>query len=160
MRGRILAGALSAVLGLTGLALTAGPLEAGVNGPQFGLTVTKEVVGTQTEPGLFEIEVSCEGFINGSGAEVVELADGESETLSVNFGDTCTVTETEDRGATTVTYACDPVEFTTCDADNVVAFDGSDNGGQAAITVTNTFEPAPPPPPEPAPLVVEPSFTG
>lgn len=112
-----------------------------------------EAPGTETE---FGFTVDCGDVdLNGEAAgtdAVFTLTDGEAAWVSPDIaaGTVCTVTETDDQGATTVTYSVADGEVTIVD------------GQTSPVVVTNDFPgeiPPPPPPPvttpTPASLTVE-----
>ncbi|MBO1333624.1 DUF5979 domain-containing protein [Streptomyces sp. VRA16 Mangrove soil] len=108
--------------------------------PAAELTVTKHVVNGDAGPYAFTLACTTgQGEVPlAAGDRAFELSDGESRTVSVPKGASCTVTETDVPSGDTVTYS---------------ASDGGDDGevvvdGKASVEVTNTF-PVPPEPDRP-----------
>lgn len=156
--------------------LVVAPSVAGAQSPTTAsLVVTKVVEGPAPAGTAFTVEVECT-----TGTAPVDLstltfaADGGSQDLEVLTDITadCYVTETDDGGAATITYAAGTstggCNVTTLDGRNLVEIDA---GQECEVVITNTFsEPEPPPPPPPTPpiepppaavpQVVQPSFTG
>jgi hypothetical protein len=141
-----------------------------INGPAFGgdfyeVEVAKVVEG-DGPAGPYAVNVTCTNeFVPPAGPFDLDVSDGESVEVQVNFNDECTVTETDDLGADAVTYACEPVVQSTCVNDQTVAIDLSDAGGTGTVTITNTFEPEPDAAPDtatrqPGVVAAQPAFTG
>jgi hypothetical protein len=170
IRSAIVVACVAAAAAVAALAVPAG---AGNGG--YVLTIEKVVVG-ELPPGTeFVVNVFCVDSEQNGSVDVVEdltfPGDG-SDTVFVPLSGaelpvTCTVTETDDGGATSVAYACeDDPGATECTAENVIEI--FEPGEDSTITVTNTFAPPeppppppPPPPPEPAQAVAAgPRFTG
>jgi hypothetical protein len=154
MRTKLIIGAV--ILGLVAL----------VNGPAFAgdfyeVEVTKVVEG-DGPVGPYAVNVTCTNeFGLPSGPFNLNVSDGESVEVTVNYNDVCTVTETDDLGADAVTYACEPTVESTCVNDQTVAIDRSDAGGTGTVTITNTFEPEPATAaPPPGVVAAQPAFTG
>ena len=154
------------------------------------LVVTKIVEGPVPPGTEFVVEVDCSSPIKtGAGAEgfddpdpIVFGEEGGSETIQIPpFVDECTVTETDDGGASSVVYGGEDngCDITATDSDVTADFPGFAPGADPSggpppivgvtceVTVTNTFDP----PPEPAPAAqpaanaaaavpVGPRFTG
>jgi len=163
------------VIGVAGLfmvGLAAAPAQS--QSLEGTLVVTKVVEGPVPEGTEFVITVDCpvtdrsaevdpEGL--GVSEELTFGEEGGSEEVSVPFfADECTVTETEDGGAASTTYAGEDVPGgcdVTANEDNAVV--DFIEPVECEVTVTNTFEEEPPPPPEPEPaaqVVTAPTFTG
>ena len=129
------------------------------------LIVDKAVEGTQPEGSQFTIVVTCTP--EGGQPEIDSIViDGPGNVVDAGIpttpdGVACTITESEDGGATSVTFSCDDDGVATCEADNRIEFPQGENG-EGTITVTNTFEEPTPPTPEPAAAAIEtvPAFTG
>jgi uncharacterized repeat protein (TIGR01451 family) len=106
--------------------------------PLGQLTVNKIVNGSGTgSDGPFTVTADCgaDGTFVFSG-----LVDGSSQTKSVPAGATCTVTETDANGATTITYQVNSGSTSsTPPAVRIV------NGQTTTVTVANAFPVAPPP---------------
>ena len=178
--------ALVAVLGL----VTPADAQNG-NGSGNYVVVEKVVDGPVPEGTVFEIEVDCTS-VNPAGSPEAEAtpsvpdpdpvtlefdANGDplgTDMVSAPLYGTCKVTETDDGGASTVSYECAvpplpngtadpqlngvPVE---CIDDQTVGFgrtaDAEENaeyeliGAEGTVTVTNTFDPEPEPEAETAP---------
>lgn len=142
-RGRsvVLVGAL---LALAAVAVPFGPTPSAFAAGDNTVTVTKVVNGTPTESGLFEVAVRC-------GASLQTLTFGPTGgTQSATFADTltsCTVQETEPRGADTssiqaVSATAAIVIPDGADATNPVQITFDAGGGQSVnVGVTNTFTP-------------------
>ena len=130
------------------------------------VTVTKVVEGEVPDGTEFVVEVDCGD--EGGPVELTFGAAGGTEEVFVDFGG-CTVTETDDGGAASVTYVCqiddpgDQGEPSTCQGDQTVQVDAP--GTLATVTVTNTF-PTTEVEPDEAPaeiadvVAARPSFTG
>jgi hypothetical protein len=174
---KALSGAVLAGLGVAVLALGAAPAGAGAP-PSNTLTIVKQVTGTVPAGTTFTVQVDCVSQLGSSTVIPTVTFDstGQPTTdnhFNVGAGHTCTITETEDGGATSVAYQCqyftnDEQPLGQCDPTdhNVVHF-GDVIGDSATITVTNTFPTPPPPtttttPPSTAPAAVQaaPTFTG
>jgi Domain of unknown function (DUF5979) len=171
--GRLLFVAV-AVCGIVGMGAV--PSGAGISGNT--ITVVKLVVGTAPAGTTFDVAVNCQSNLGPGSADIpVAHFDANGDPTSPNdftipAGQTCTITETENGGATSTTYGCNMVWGDTdlilphlgnCvpGNGNVVSFTDV-IGDHATVTVTNTFvQPAPPPPPPPPPPIeVAPAFTG
>ena len=187
---------VAAILGALALVAVLGlitPADAGDDGNY--LIVTKVVDGPEPEGAVFTIEVECtptngvpaaDPTANGPvtlrfdatgdplGAGI-SADDREVRVGPVGPNTTCKVTETDDGGASTVSYQCavpplpngiaDPKVFVTpveCIDDQTIRFRGNtaapaENaeydviGAEGTVTVTNTFEPEPEPEAETAP---------
>jgi hypothetical protein len=159
-----------------------------VNGPE--LQVRKTVSGAA--PNGFTAQVHCTApAVAAVDTELAFQADGTPDTTSTPSGwntragawvlddpaltgSTCTVTETDSAGATSVSYACSWTAGTTDGAVGAgcpgassgptatptsVTFESDGDGG--ILTIANTF-PAPPPvtPPITPPITIAPKFTG
>lgn len=131
-----------AAFAILAVAWPAAPTQAG----EFERFIEIEKVMVGGGPsGPFEMMFQCtEG-----GGGTSPINDGETLEVGVQptEPDTCTITETDSLGATTVTYSCTVLPFgdpggATCDDDNTVSFDG-DLQGAVHITITNDFTPAP-----------------
>ena len=186
-------GSVAALLGALGLVAVLGlitPADAGRGSDNY-VVVDKVVDGPVPEGTVFEIEVDCTPSVPVGSPEAeatpsvpdpppVTLefgANGDplgTDMVSAPLFGTCKVTETDDGGASTVSYECAvpalpngtadpqpngaPVE---CIDDQTVGFgrmvDAAQNaeyepiGAEGTVTVTNTFEPEPEPEPETAP---------
>jgi hypothetical protein len=131
-----------AVLGITALVgvgafatLTAGAQETGV----APLTVSKVVVGTIPAGTTFTVTVDCEGNIfgpDGNQATIVfdaqgNVVSGDATTVFGDPGD-CTVTETQNGGAESTTYAC---------ADNSDTLTETGSTGWGGDTTADTPDP-------------------
>lgn len=147
---------LALLLGLVGLA---GPVGPAGSGPIIGeLQVTKAPVGDVPPGTTFEVAVDC---ADGTSSTTLTFpAEGGTETIAPPQPTTCTVTETADGGADSVSYGCvDIPRGAVCNG----AQEADLAGGDAVITVTNTFDPPPPPEPpapEAGPVTADPGFTG
>ncbi|MEU6846524.1 DUF5979 domain-containing protein [Streptomyces sp. NPDC046716] len=104
--------------------------------PAAELTVTKHVVNGGAGPYAFELACTTDQGEVPLAADdrAFELKDGESRTVTVPKGATCTVTETDVPGGDTVTYRTS---------------EGGDDGevevdGATSVDVTNTFDETPP----------------
>lgn len=152
--------------------LVAAPSVAGAQSPTTAtLVVDKVVEGPAPADAEFTVEVECTtGNDPADLSTLTFTADGGSQNLEVLTDVTadCYVTETDDGGAATVTYAAGTssggCNVGTLDGRNLVEIDA---GEECGIVITNTFsepEPPPPPPTEPPPAAVpqgvQPSFTG
>ena len=115
--------------------------EAEAGGGDFVINVTKSVEAEGFQEAPYSVNITC---TNESGTTAgpydLEINDTETVPQSVNFGDTCTVTETDDLGADSVSYSCAADFQATCDDDQTVTIDQSDNGGAATVTILNTFD--------------------
>ena len=183
---------VAALLGALGLVAVLGlitPADAGRGSDNY-VVVDKVVDGPVPEGTVFEIEVDCtpSAPVGSPEAEATpSVPDPDPVTLQFDangdpvgtdmvsaprFG-TCKVTETDDGGASTVSYQCavpalpngtaDPEVngvSAACKDDQTVAFGTPDAaetaeyeliGAEGTVTVTNTFEPEPEPEPETAP---------
>ena len=174
--------ALAATIALGAfVAIPAAP--AGAQQANNTITVEKVVDGTAPEGTVFAVEVDCDSAEgpttvyfdeNGDPSDQNGDSDPGSNVVDVDpFNDTdvCTVTETEDGGASSVSYSCDDENSlrTDCNADNEVEFDDVDDA-TATVTVTNAFEVVPttttttvapqPVAPAPAPVKAAANFTG
>jgi hypothetical protein len=117
---------------------------------QVKLIVSKVVVGNGTGP--FTFHVACTGLPGGPAATLAPgdadftLIAGQSRSIkAIPDGSTCTVTETDSRGATkTFTEASGTPN------DGVVVIPNGD--ASVLVQVTNTFV-TPTPPPQPPPIV-------
>lgn len=106
--------------------------------PVGSLTVNKIVNGTGAgHNGPFTVTADCgaDGTFIFSG-----LVDGSSQTKQVPAGASCTVTETDANGATTVTYQVNSGSTSTTGPTV-----GITNGGTTTVTVRNSFPVTPPP---------------
>lgn len=179
---RILVAALSAT---AAFGVLSGPAGAGLPA-QNTLIIEKEVTGDVPDGTTFTVEVTCESSLGPVAQAPVEVTfdeDGNAtseNTLNVSAGQQCTATETEDGGATSVTYDCDitrgqtdqigPPFLGNCGPDDNQATFGDVIGDSATITVTNEFPAAPTttapttttlaPKTVPAAVVATPTFTG
>ena len=123
------------------------------------LTVVKVVEGPVPAGTTFEIEVTCVSSVSAAAdgvaapsATTLTYGDaGGTDSLPVGPGDRCTVTETVDGGADSVSYACavtDPGQqgdFVQCSADmQTVDYDVVFGPAGATVTVTNSFSEDPP----------------
>jgi Domain of unknown function (DUF5979) len=173
------------------VALTAIPVAAGGNGAA-PLTVDKVVIGPVPAGTQFVVTIQCDSEIinNGGGmgassAQLVFDAQGNPvgpDTVTFNDGGQCTVTETQNGGASSVIYECEstvppPAKGALPDAagrfgprpaqpplprDDVCESNGPQSepitvfiefeDQEVTVTVTNTFEAAPAPQ-QPAPAV-------
>ena len=129
------------------------------------LVVDKVVEGTQPEGTQFTIRLSCVRASDPIPVISDVVLDGPGNAIDANIvaSSTCTVTEPEDGGATSVTFGCEATSGPAdCDAaGNRVSFPiGAVS--EATITVTNSFVEPPPPAPEPVAeaLALQPDFTG
>jgi hypothetical protein len=155
--------AILLVLGGLGLSLAA-PANSGGG---FVVNVTKSVEAEGPQLGPYSVNITCTNeFVTPAGPFDFVINDTETVSQSVNFGDTCTVTETDDLGADSVSYSC-AVDFqATCDNDQTVTIDQSDNGGAATVTILNTFDAEDEPDvvveeePEAEVVTATPTFTG
>ena len=137
-------------------------LPSGVNaGEPTTLTVVKVVEGDVPTDAEFVINVEC------TLTDVVDLTfgpEGGSETINVVPDEDCVVTETEDAGAESVTYAAECSAANGCtageDTDSGATFTFFDGGAAGTATVTNTFPEAPPEPPVADVVELGPTFTG
>jgi hypothetical protein len=182
---KILFAASIAGLAVAGLAGSAGaggsvPLDA-------PLTIAKTVHGPVPAGTTFTAHIACDDDIIVSGGGTVDAIDvtfdatGQATTQATfGFDDpgTCTVSETADGGAATVSYACagdlgqagagdfapaavvDPeVCATTGPQADPITVNIVNPGQMATVTIDNTF--VAPEPPTPAPeLVLQPKFPG
>jgi uncharacterized protein DUF5979 len=117
------------------------------------INVTKKTTGG-TSTGPFTVLVSCK---TGSTTTSKELTFNGEDTKTASFtlpaGATCTITETESAGATSVTYTCDKISpnnlGVTCTqkADGLEVVVPDDLGPldevDVDVTVTNDFTPPP-----------------
>jgi hypothetical protein len=169
------------------------------------LTVVKVVDPAHPAPTgtTFTATVHCDGSIIDTGEPANEATDEGTDTATITFDATgqptspstigfinegvCTVTETANGGAKSVSYACEGVQGTIKEGSEPVnpQFEGpssadvlpavcattgpvdpievniSEPDQSATVTITNSFEVAPTPPPVVAPEVVaQPTFTG
>jgi hypothetical protein len=179
-----------AALALAGLATTAGA--GGVGMLAAPLTIAKTVHGPVPAGTTFTVTIHCGSPIiddGGSGTDTATVtfdAQGNPSTAdTIGFGDPgqCTVTETANGGAATVTYSCvgtlptdggkgsDVSPSGVQPEEPVCATDGPQvdpiivniiSGNQTAtVTVDNTFVTPPPPPTPGAGLVQQqPTFPG
>lgn len=152
----------------------AAPSVASAQAPTTATLVVDKVVEGPAPAGTeFTVEVECTTANNPADLSTLTFtADGGSQDLEVVTDVTadCYVTETDDGGAVTVTYAAGTstggCNVGTLDGRNLVEIDA---GEECGIVITNTFsEPEPPtppptpiePPPAAVPQGVQPSFTG
>jgi hypothetical protein len=183
----------SVVLASTGVVAGATSAGAGVPVIVNSLTVLKTVTGEVPSGTTFTVSVYCNTSIIDDGGSGTDSATVEFDAAgqptgpdTIDFLDTlgnCTVTETEDGGASSTTYACEGVA-TAAPVGSAVApicpeagpvsspitVNKSYPGIDATVTVHNTFDPvptttttAPPAPPAPAAspaIVARPTFTG
>jgi hypothetical protein len=173
------------------VALAALPAGAG-NGGGAPLTVRKVPVGPVPAGTQFVVTVACDGEIihtgNGpaSSAQLVFDAQGNPvgpDTVTFDDGGSCTVTETQNGGASSVIYECQgtlPPEAsitggggpfsaravgrrqicqTTGPQSDPIALNIVNREQEATVTVTNTFVAQPPPAPAAA-VEDAPRFTG
>ena len=160
MRTKVIVSALAAVA--LAFAVCFAPASAG---EPFSLEVIKVVEGPVPPGTTFTIQVACEARNGQVPQDLVFGEQGGTQTVQVNFGDVCTVTETDDGGAASVTYACESNVQSGCQPDGQTVDFGVDDGGQdAQVTVTDTFvaeeAPAEAVPAEAEPVTADPGFTG
>jgi hypothetical protein len=132
------------------------------------IEVTKVVEGDVPEGTEFVVTIECDTGQPAS-TEFTFGAEGGSDSVELGDDNQCVVSETEDGGAESVTYAATCTGPCVADpptADGVVIH-LQQNGGVATVTVTNAFPEAAAPPeppteePAPAPVVeAEADFTG
>jgi len=164
------------VLSLAG-AVAAAPLTAGAQAASTAtLVVTKSVEGAVPAGTEFTVEVDCPTLDPNATSPTENprtltfTEDGGSQELDVfvDIAPDCTVTETVDGGAETVTYAAGASTgnclVTPVDGSALGEFDFAADSS-CEVVITNAFaEPEPPAPPvaPPAPVTpgVQPSFTG
>jgi hypothetical protein len=168
-----------AVAGLAGSAGAGAPLDA-------PLTVAKVVHGPVPAGTTFTAHIACDDTIIVSGGGTVDAIDVTFDatgaaTSQATFGfddpGTCTVSETANGGAATVSYSCegDPGQASTGAFSPAAVVDPEvcatagpqadpitvnivNPGQMATVTIDNTFvEPAPTPAPE---VVLQPKFPG
>ena len=191
-------GVVAAVVAL--VLMAALPAGAGRPGTAAPLHIRKVVVGPVPAGTQFVVTIACEGSIiftgNGpaSSAQLVFDAQGNpvgtGDTVTFTDGGQCTVTETQNGGAASVSYECEgtlpPADMNTsgggrfsprigpgvpsvCESSgpqsDPITVNIINAGQEATVTVTNTFVTVPTSPsqPEPAPaaaVAAAPSFTG
>ncbi len=187
MRRTLIATVLLAVLALLGPASSAQTADEGKGEETATLEIVKVVDG-EGPIGGYVIEYTCiEDGIDvspaeggGSGGSLAFDAAGpgspETQTIVLTNAATCTVTETDSNGATTVTYACAYVASENPSSPSGgFATEGLQEGGcldvqsayigapgdVATITVTNTFDADEPPAVDDDDVVdATPAFTG
>lgn len=138
-------GALIAVLALSGISLVTLASPAGA-GNTMTVAITKVVVGDVPSGTTFAVTITCTN--PAAGPNPITFNAAGAVTSSQNFvlvptaGTTCTVSETTNGGATTVTYGCQVTGgAATCNGGSQVTNSG---GSQVMFTVTNTFVPPDP----------------
>ena len=123
------------------------PASAGAGDiPIATVTIEKVVVGDAPDDAEFTVVAECIGT---EGVQLMFGPDGGSESadgFETEFD--CTVTETDDGGASSVSYSCEAVglpQDVQCDSDDSFQIDANDLNDDASVTVTvtNTFDPEP-----------------
>ena len=140
-----------AAVGLLAAVLVAGATPADAGGEFLSVDVTKVVVGDPPPGSTFVVRNDCESAAVDAS---FEAAGGFKELTFANEGSSCSVSEPQNGGADSTTFACQPLENVSCDTTSFVV-DEFDAG--VSITVTNTFVPSPPPA---AAVEAAPTFTG
>ena len=122
------------------------------------VNVKKIVVGDPPAGTTFVVRIECGKVLV---ADLTFDATGgmqSADSFNPADGD-CVVSEPQDGGANSTTFACEPVQNVICDT---TSFELESSEAEANITVTNTF-PEAEPEAEPAaaePVAAEPAFTG
>ena len=176
---------LMAVALVLGFVLVPATAQAGKQVETATLVVTKVPTGDVPPDATFTVEVDCPFDVQGTGEgawgegadpsgppfsnpRVLTFdASGGSQELDVfGFAPDCTVTETEDGGATSTTYAAgaEVGGCTVTPGPTSASAEFGDPVDECEVVITNDF-PEPPPPPEPEPaaavvVAVQPAFTG
>ncbi len=143
-----------AAVGLVAAGLVVGATPADAS-ESLQVNVTKVVVGDPPAGSTFVVRIDCgTAFLDAS----FEAAGGFKELTFAGEGASCSVSEPQNGGADSTTFACENVSNVTCDTTTfkVDTFDAEVN-----ITVTNTFSPPAPAAAAPAAAVpAAPTFTG
>jgi hypothetical protein len=151
-----------AVVGMTLLGATATiAQEASVT-----VDISKDVFGTAPAGSTFEVTYTCEvpgnpdGNFSGTAQFDATGAALGSHGFTATPGTHCTITETVDGGASSVSYSCSDIpRADACTAlGNVL--DIGDFTGSAEVTVHNQFVPPTTTTTTPPPVTLQPVFTG
>ena len=138
---------------VTVIVVVPGTASAGLG--NITVNITKVVVGDPAPGATFLVRIQCNSTIE---ADESFDATGGMETVMFSADEPdCSVSEPENGGANSTTFACQPVNQVICDTNT---FDLQQGGAIVDITVTNTFVPAPPPAAAAAPVETQPAFTG
>ena len=116
------------------------------------VNVTKVVVGDPPPGTTFVVRIEC-GTVLVADLQFDATGGSKSAASFAAADGDCLVIETQSGGATSTTFACQPVQSVICDTNT---FELESGGAIADITVTNTFPEAVPAAAVPA----APTFTG
>ena len=106
------------------------------------INIRKFVEGPQPAGATFTMELSCFGGVVPDTVQVLTFDGAGSQDVRADPSQTCRLVETEDGGAASVVYGCDPDTVTECVDDQTVRVPfpvGFING--VSLSVRNTFEP-------------------
>ena len=132
--------------------IVAAPGTASAGFAPVRVNVTKVVVGDAPPGTTFVVRIQCDGTPQ---ADADFDATGGMQVKSfVAVSPFCSVSEPENGGANSTTFACESRDLT-CDTSTFVIIRPD---AEVDITVTNTF--VPPPPPAAAAVPAAPTFTG